>query len=619
MRPAPQPCATVGIVHCVGFIYEGMAVRTFSGGAGAILLLILVQSHAACAADLPVKAPPIAAPASGWTGFYVGATLGAGQDSSKTNEAWSWATNYPTGSLIGIAGGPLVTTTGPLTFTTNFSDQYHHSSRGLTGGLDAGYNWQTDRVVYGLEGDFSLSSQSSTVNYAAQPVAAVFPPLPNFFFIPNTTQGWSSQEKIDWLTTVRGRLGVVQDGTLWYGTAGVAAARISNNYTLVSSAGFAGLAAAAGGFGAGTFAQVGLPGGFAPAHFGTTKVGWVVGGGVETSLNRLLGFGSSNWTTKLEYLFADLGTVNNTVATGLVPVCGTTCAAPALVTGSTSFNSSIHVYEQILRVGVNYNFGGGPAVAAPAPIYAKAPPARYADWRGYYVGFNAGAAEDSSRTNELWLWNTNYPTGTLVGLGGGPLFTTTAPLNIVNGYSNQYHHSSLGAIGGVEGGYNWQVKRWVFGVEGDFSLTGQNNSAIYSAQPVVGIFPPLPNFFFIPNTTQGWTSQERIEWLSTLRGRLGIAQENSLWYGTAGIAAARISSNYMLVSSPALPQRLARSGRAASRSRGCRAASRRRILAPPGSAGWSAAASRAASTGCSGSAPRTGRRNWNICSRIWAR
>jgi hypothetical protein len=59
--------------------------------------------------------------------------------------------------------------------------------------------------------------------------------------------------------------------------------------------------------------------------------------------------------------------VNNTVATGLVPVCGRTCAAPFLVGGSTSFNSSTHIYDQIVRVGVNYRFGEL-AAAAPAVI-----------------------------------------------------------------------------------------------------------------------------------------------------------------------------------------------------------------------------------------------------------
>jgi hypothetical protein len=43
----------------------------------------------------------------------------------------------------------------------------------------------------------------------------------------------------------------------------------------------------------------------------------------------------------------------------LVPVCGTSCAPAALVTGNTVFTSSNHVYEQIVRVGFNYRFASG--------------------------------------------------------------------------------------------------------------------------------------------------------------------------------------------------------------------------------------------------------------------
>jgi outer membrane immunogenic protein len=525
-------------------------MRNLNKSVSVALIFILTSFGKAAAADIPLKARPLPLPVSNWTGFYVGGTVGAGQDSSATNELWLWNTNYPTGTLVGTNGGPLLATTSPLSINTGYNDQYRHSSLGVVGGVEAGYNLQRGRWVYGIEGDFSLSSQSSGANYAAQPVPAFFPPLPIFFFMPGTTQGWSSTERIDWLTTVRGRLGVTTDSSLWYGTAGVAAARIGTSYTLTSSPGFSGLPVASGGFGPGTFGQWGMPNGLAQTHFGTTKVGWVVGGGVETSLNRLLGIGASNWTTKVEYLYADLGSVNNSIVTGLVPVCASTCANPA--TGTTTFNSSIHVHEQILRVGLNYNFGGGPsAPPAPAPIYAKAPRLLpVSNWTGFYVGGTVGAGQDSSKTSELWLWNTNYPTGTLVGINGGPLFTTTSPLSFSTGFNDQYHHSSLGVVGGVEAGYNLQRGRWVYGVEGDFSLSSQGSAASYAAQPVPAVFPPLPNFFFVPDTTQGWRSAERIEWLTTVRGRLGVTTDSSLWYGTAGVAAARIGTSYTLTSSP---------------------------------------------------------------------
>jgi hypothetical protein len=42
------------------------------------------------------------------------------------------------------------------------------------------------------------------------------------------------------------------------------------------------------------------------------------------------------------------------MADALVPVCATTCTNPA--TGSASFSSQNHIYEQIVRVGLNYKF-----------------------------------------------------------------------------------------------------------------------------------------------------------------------------------------------------------------------------------------------------------------------
>jgi outer membrane immunogenic protein len=59
---------------------------------------------------------------------------------------------------------------------------------GVVGGVQLGYNWQANQIVYGVEGDFSLSGAHS----------------------------------IDWLASARGRLGYLIDPRLLvYGTAGL--------------------------------------------------------------------------------------------------------------------------------------------------------------------------------------------------------------------------------------------------------------------------------------------------------------------------------------------------------------------------------------------------------------
>src|SRR5262245_53253200 len=66
----------------------------------------------------------------------------------------------------------------------------------FVGGVQVGYNWQKGRMVYGVEGDFSLTT------------------------IDESFAGISSS--VDWLATVRGRVGYLVDpNILAYATAGL--------------------------------------------------------------------------------------------------------------------------------------------------------------------------------------------------------------------------------------------------------------------------------------------------------------------------------------------------------------------------------------------------------------
>jgi outer membrane immunogenic protein len=67
-----------------------------------------------------------------------------------------------------------------------------------------------------------------------------------------------------------------------------------------------------------------------------------------------------------------------------------------------------------------------------------------------------------------------------------------------------------GVVGGLEAGYNWQTGPWVYGVEGDINLTGADDT-------------------FAP-----WKFSN--PWFGTLRGRIGYAFSNILFYGTGGLA-----------------------------------------------------------------------------------
>ena len=67
--------------------------------------------------------------------------------------------------------------------------------------------------------------------------------------------------------------------------------------------------------------------------------GWTIGGGLEQAI-------TPNWTVKAEYLYADLGSVSGT---GLITHPG----FPGL---ADSFTASVHIRDNIVRVGMNYKF-----------------------------------------------------------------------------------------------------------------------------------------------------------------------------------------------------------------------------------------------------------------------
>src|SRR3990170_2664876 len=91
---------------------------------------LLSTMGAALAADLPMRAPaPLVAPAPlfTWTGFYIGAQVGAAR---QRNELAESSICVPTcvDRVVGRADG-------------------------FVGGVHAGFNWQAGVLVFGVEGD----------------------------------------------------------------------------------------------------------------------------------------------------------------------------------------------------------------------------------------------------------------------------------------------------------------------------------------------------------------------------------------------------------------------------------------------------------------------------------
>ena len=116
--------------------------------------------------------------------------------------------------------------------------------------------------------------------------------------------------------------------------------------------------------------------------------------------------------------------------------------------------------------------------------------------------------------------------GAYVGLTGGGSLGRSKHIDRVTGLDDSPVFDVNGGLFGATAGYNWQLTTWVFGAEGDLSWAGQKGSSLDSG--------PAGNLDF--------TSFTKMQWLGTLRGRVGYTPGNLLLYATAGYAAAGIET-----------------------------------------------------------------------------
>jgi outer membrane immunogenic protein len=199
----------------------------------------------ASAADMPVKAAPIAVPASSWTGFYLGANVGGAW--THTDGTW---TPLPSPALFGANA-----ITGAI------------NSSGVAGGFHGGFNWQfAPRFVAGIEGDWTWTGQKTSSFTQTWTFFGTSTPVAGSF----TTMS----DKLDWLASIRARLGfLVTPDLLVYATGGGAFGKV--DYAANNFNGF-------------TYAT--------SVAFSKTQSGYVAGGGLEWKF-------AQHWALRGEYLF----------------------------------------------------------------------------------------------------------------------------------------------------------------------------------------------------------------------------------------------------------------------------------------------------------------------------
>lgn len=167
-----------------------------------------------------------------------------------------------------------------------------------------------------------------------------------------------------------------------------------------------------------------------------------------------------------------------------------------------------------------------PAVAADLPAKAiyKAPPSVY-NWSGCYAGANGGATFNTWRV-------TDRPSGAFI-TGPGAL-----PPALATALTTTRDLQNTAGTFGAQLGCNWQGNSsLVLGAEGDFNWSGSkaNDTMIFAAIP-----PPNG---FVGRTT---SLTQTVNWFGTIRGRIGVAHDNWLFYVTGGGAFGQVKSDLLM-------------------------------------------------------------------------
>lgn len=160
-------------------------------------------------------------------------------------------------------------------------------------------------------------------------------------------------------------------------------------------------------------------------------------------------------------------------------------------------------------------------------------------WNGLYLGANAGYWWSQKNTvNTVGSSNFINP---LFPLGTSEISNALASIG-----TNRFSSDISGFIGGGQAGYNYQVReKLVVGIDADIDGLTQSQSSIVSR------IIPVANFS--ETYTSTLTVKKRINWLGTMRGKLGLLLHPSLLvYGVGGFAYGGVSLNELFIASESL-------------------------------------------------------------------
>jgi opacity protein-like surface antigen len=232
------------------------------------------------------------------------------------------------GGVVGRADAQTSTIDTGFPFMTdviNANGAQEVNGSGFHGGGTFGYNFQgSGGWLFGVETDIGAMhldpTTTSTVDF----------PVPGTFTLTQNVH-------TNWLFTARPRVGYAFKKVLFYVTGGVAVTGLNYNAVYSDT----------------------IPAPFGPGteSGGTdgTKAGYVAGGGIE-------GKASQHWSVKGEYLYAHFGYTTQT---------STNFTLAGVPTPAQVFTHHANLFGHIIRVGINYHFGGTPPPAPTASCFVQ--------------------------------------------------------------------------------------------------------------------------------------------------------------------------------------------------------------------------------------------------------
>jgi outer membrane immunogenic protein len=168
----------------------------------------------------------------------------------------------------------------------------------------------------------------------------------------------------------------------------------------------------------------------------------------------------------------------------------------------------------LLAISALIAMSAGSAEAADLPVY-KAPPAPIATWTGFYVGGDVGGFLAHQYGNA-----SPFPAGFAAPPVLGAGFAGIGVLPTAHGLNNG------SVLAGVHAGYNWQVKNWLLGFEGDVTWLNRRSSDTELTFDSFGVTRPDGTMRLAANN----------DWLASARARVGWIGGPWMVYLTGGAA-----------------------------------------------------------------------------------